>query len=90
MHVAVFYRMPRFAHILRDLLRGEPDLIVADNKPYSVSDSTDYTIPMHGERRGIPHTGIEIRQDLLSTPEQQRHWAERLARLLPVADLKLG
>ena len=30
MHVAVFYRMPRFAHILRDLLRGEPYLIVAE------------------------------------------------------------
>jgi predicted N-formylglutamate amidohydrolase len=34
--------------------------------PYSVGDATDFTIPEHGERRGLPHVGIELREDLIS------------------------
>jgi Predicted N-formylglutamate amidohydrolase len=33
-----------------------------------VGDLTDYTIPVHGERRAIPHVEIEIRQDLIADP----------------------
>jgi predicted N-formylglutamate amidohydrolase len=40
---------------------------------------------VHGERRGLPHVEIEIRQDLIARPEGQREWAKRLARLLPAA-----
>jgi predicted N-formylglutamate amidohydrolase len=40
---------------------------------------------VHGERRGLPHVEIEIRQDLITDPSGQREWAERLARLLPAA-----
>jgi predicted N-formylglutamate amidohydrolase len=75
----------RFAEALLPLLRAEPDLAVGDNEPYDVSDETDYTIPVHGERRGIPHVGLEIRQDLIADPAGQAAWAGRLARLLPVA-----
>ena len=50
------------------LLRAEADLVVGDNEPYAVSDETDYTIPVHGEARGLMNTGIEIRQDLISDP----------------------
>jgi predicted N-formylglutamate amidohydrolase len=85
-HVAVlFNRDPRLAHALAELLRSEPGLAVGENEPYRVSDLTDYTIPVHGERRGLPHVEIEIRQDLIARPEGQREWAERLARLLPAA-----
>ncbi len=35
------------------LLRAEADLVVGDNEPYAVSDETDYTIPVHGEARGL-------------------------------------
>ena len=48
------------------LLRAEADLVVGDNEPYAVSDETDYTIPVHGEARGLMNTGIEIRQDLIA------------------------
>jgi predicted N-formylglutamate amidohydrolase len=85
-HVAVlFNRDPRLAHALADLLRAEGSLMVGENEPYQVSDLTDYTIPMHGERRGLPHIEIEIRQDLITEAAGQRQWAERLARLLPAA-----
>jgi hypothetical protein len=30
------------------------------------SRATDFTIPEHGERRGLPHVGIELREDLIS------------------------
>jgi predicted N-formylglutamate amidohydrolase len=63
------------------LLRGEPDLVVGDNEPYAVSDETDYTIPVHGEARGLMNSGIEIRQDLIADEGRQRKWAERLARI---------
>ena len=85
-HVAVlFNRDPRLAHALADLLRAEGSLMVGENEPYQVSDLTDYTIPVHGERRGLPHVEIEIRQDLITEAAGQRQWAERLARLLPAA-----
>jgi predicted N-formylglutamate amidohydrolase len=85
-HVAVlFNRDPRLAHALAELLRAEDDLMVGENEPYRVSDLTDYTVPVHGERRGLPHVEIEIRQDLITDPPGQTEWAERLARLLPAA-----
>jgi predicted N-formylglutamate amidohydrolase len=63
------------------LLRQEADLVVGDNEPYAVSDDSDYTIPVHGERRGLMNTGIEIRQDRIAEPSGQREWADRLARI---------
>jgi predicted N-formylglutamate amidohydrolase len=85
-HTALLYhRDPRLARALIALLRNETGLNVGDNEPYFVSDETDYTIPVHGERRNIPHALIEIRQDLIAEEKGQREWAERLARLLPEA-----
>jgi predicted N-formylglutamate amidohydrolase len=56
--------------------------VIGENEPYAVGDLTDYTIPVHGEGRGLPHVEIEIRQDLIAEPAGQALWAERLARLL--------
>jgi predicted N-formylglutamate amidohydrolase len=63
-------------------LRAETDLVVGDNEPYAVGDETDYTIPVHGERRGLMNSGIEIRQDLISDQAGEKAWADRLARIL--------
>lgn len=76
---------PGFALVLRDLLRAEGDLVVGDNEPYALSDLDDYTVPVHGERRGLPHVEIEIRQDLIADEAGQADWAARLLRLLPQA-----
>ena len=54
------------------LLAPNGNLTVGDNEPYSVSETTDYTIPVHGERRGLPHVSIEIRQDLIADDTGQR------------------
>jgi predicted N-formylglutamate amidohydrolase len=85
-HAAVLYnRDPRLAHRLMALLNAEKEFTVGENAPYAVTDATDYTIPVHAERRGLDHVLIEIRQDLIAEESGQRAWSERLARLLPQA-----
>src|SRR6185312_718352 len=88
--IGVLYnRDIRLASIMLDLFRAEGDLAVGDNAPYAITDSSDYTVPTHGEARGLPHVEIEIRQDLIADPAGQDSWAARLARLLPIADARL-
>jgi predicted N-formylglutamate amidohydrolase len=81
----LYNRVSTLAHALRDLLATPGDLTVGDNEPYTVTDHTDYTIPVHGERRGLSHVAIEIRQDLIADEAGQEYWANRLAELLPKA-----
>jgi predicted N-formylglutamate amidohydrolase len=89
-HAGVLHlRDKRMAHRLLDLLRAEPDLVVGDNQPYSASDETDYTMVTHGERRGLPHVELEIRQDLIAGEAGQTTWAVRLATVLEQAYLDL-
>ena len=75
---------PRLALALAGLLRAK-GLIVGDNEPYALSDDSDYTIPVHAERRGLVNLELEIRQDLIADQEGQLHWAALLGRLLPAA-----
>jgi predicted N-formylglutamate amidohydrolase len=89
-HVGVLYnRDPRFAQILMELLHREEGLVVGDNEPYSVTDASDYTIPVHGEQRDLHHVALEIRQDLITDEAGQRMWAALFARLLPQAYQRL-
>jgi predicted N-formylglutamate amidohydrolase len=81
-HIGTLYhRDTKLAPLLLKLLREESDLVVGDNEPYAVSEATDYTIPVHGEARGLLNTGIEIRQDLIADQAGQKQWADRLARI---------
>ena len=90
MHVGVlFYRKTRLAEIMLDLLRREGDLVVGENAPYAITENSDYSIPTHGDRRGLEHVEIEIRQDLIETEDGQDAWAERFARLLIAANAAL-
>ena len=85
-HVGVLYhRDTRLAHALLAALKEEPDLVVGDNQPYSISDGSDFAVPVHGEQRGLLHVELEIRQDLIADAQGQAQWAQRLAILL--ADL---
>jgi len=87
MHAAVLYnRDRRFAGLVLEGLRREAGLTIADNQPYFVSDETDFTIPRHGEARGLPHVEIEIRQDLVGDDAGQAEWARRITRALKDAE----
>jgi len=85
----LYNRDARLAKLLLPRLAAEGDLTVGDNQPYAASDATDYAIPMHAERRGLVHIGIEIRQDLIASKEGQRAWAERLARVFGAVEEEL-
>ena len=78
----LYNRDPRLARAALALLAGDDALTVGDNLPYAVHDDSDYTLPVHGERRGLPHAGLEIRQDLIAEVAGQEQWIERITRLL--------
>ncbi|MDH6265425.1 putative N-formylglutamate amidohydrolase [Rhizobium sp. SG_E_25_P2] len=59
---------------------GEDGLNIAANQPYVIDRTEDYTIPIHGQDRGLPALLIEIRQDLIGEAAGAEEWAERLAR----------
>ena len=67
---------------LLDLLARERELVVGENQPYYLTDEKDYSVPVHGERRGIPHAELEVRQDLIASESGQEEWARRIARVL--------
>jgi predicted N-formylglutamate amidohydrolase len=90
MQAGVLYqRDARLAHRMLKVLRQDATLVVGDNEPYSVSDLTDYAIPVYGEQRGLPHVELEIRQDLIAEDPGQTIWAARIAAALEKAAIGL-
>ena len=82
-HIDLLYnRDARLAKLFRELLAEDETLCVGDNQPYSVDDFSDYTLPVHGEQRGIPYLLFEVRHDMIETEENQYRWAHRLAHTL--------
>jgi predicted N-formylglutamate amidohydrolase len=59
------------------------------NEPYVVEDHGDYTIPVHGEKRGLPHSLFEIRNDRICDAAGQAEWCDLLCRVLPRAAARL-
>lgn len=72
----------RLAGALYRALTPSPELHIGYNQPYDVDPAHDYTLPRHGEARGIPHAMIELRNDGLATPAGIAAWTERLAAVL--------
>ena len=85
----LFHHETPLSRIMLELLRAEGDLVVGANEPYAITDDSDYTVPVHGEARGLDHVEIEIRQDLIGDAAGQAAWAKRMARLLAEADNRL-
>lgn len=89
-HIGVLYAADaRLAHPLLSLLRDEPDLCVGDNQPYGGHLPGD-AIARHAIAHQRPNVLIELRSDLIETPEQQRGWAARLAPILSQALARTG
>lgn len=68
---------------------GEEGLIVGENEPYS-GKQLNATMNRHAESRGRPYCAIEIRQDLIDTPDGQKRWADTLAKVAQRVALALG
>jgi predicted N-formylglutamate amidohydrolase len=78
-HAAILWdRDYRFSVPLLEALREPGDILVGENEPYDGKLAGD-CMWQHGTRRGLAHTIIEVRQDLIRTPDGQRAWAERIA-----------
>ncbi len=65
--------------LMRELLARRPGIVAAFNEPYQVTDLSDFTIPSHGEKRGLRHVLVEIRNDLIDGPEGVETWSSLLA-----------
>jgi predicted N-formylglutamate amidohydrolase len=61
---------------------GEHSLSAAGNQPYKIDPLGDMTVPVHGDARGLESVLIEVRNDLLRSPDAVSRWAELLAPLL--------
>lgn len=82
LEVGVLYGQAReYAQQVIDGLSRHP-LKVAGNQPYKVDPLVDMTVPVHGDARGLDSVLIEVRNDLLRTPEDVSRWTDYLAPLL--------
>jgi predicted N-formylglutamate amidohydrolase len=66
------------------MLAGTIPFKMERNVPYSASDGVTHTLRTHAIPRGWPNVMIEIRNDLIATPDQQRAMAFHLVSLLKV------
>lgn len=55
---------------------------VGDNQPYSGRAPQDFTIDHHAEGGGLPHVGLEVRQDQILKPAGVRKVADVLAPVI--------
>jgi predicted N-formylglutamate amidohydrolase len=82
-HVGVLWdKDDRISRPLLQRMRDDGDVEVGDNEPYSGKHPADFTLDHHAEAEGLPHVGIEIRQDLANTPDTAKRVGELLALVL--------
>lgn len=74
--------LPTARQLMARVASAEPDLVLAINEPYQIDDETDWFIPVHAERRGLPHSLIEIRNDQIADDAGAAHWARLLAEAI--------
>jgi len=75
-HIGVLWdKDGRIAQPLMRTLGVLGDVCVGDNQPYSARSHSGYSIDTHANGAGLPHVMIEIRQDLIGTPEGVAKWA---------------
>ncbi|MCP5076367.1 MAG: N-formylglutamate amidohydrolase [Rhodobacteraceae bacterium] len=79
----LFNRDAGLSQLIHDAMEEEAGhMTFTFNEPYEVEDHGDYTIPIHGEQRGLPHSLLEIRNDHIAEVVGQREWADVLTRVL--------
>ena len=80
----LFAHDDRLARPLITLLQQDADLDVGINQPYLGHLPGD-ALDRHALHNNRPNVLLELRQDLIETPQQQHNWAERLAPILKQA-----
>ncbi len=67
-----------------------PHRNIARNQPYSASDGVTHSLKLHGQAHGLLPVMIEIRNDLLATPEDVATMADEMLSLLRPALHSVG
>lgn len=62
---ALWDKDSRIARRFIQAVRARNGWSVGDNEPYSGRHPADFTLDHHAEAEGLPHLGIEVRQDLI-------------------------
>jgi len=79
----LYNRDARLAELLDYVLDGmNHEYEIAHNQPYTISDETDFTLPVHGESRSIYHLLLEIRNDHLRDQNDISKWSLFLSDVL--------
>ncbi|MBT8092995.1 MAG: N-formylglutamate amidohydrolase [Gammaproteobacteria bacterium] len=63
---------------------------VGDNEPYSGKAPQDFTIDHHAEEIGLPHVGLEIRQDLLGDSDSIQRIATIMEKTIESLPERIG
>ncbi len=78
-HAGILFDAARdFGAALVADLAQDTALVVAANQPYQI-DADDYTVPIHGDARGLPAVLVEIRHDLIADFAGVQEWTKRLS-----------
>jgi predicted N-formylglutamate amidohydrolase len=64
---------------------GQTGLNAQLNEPYSAADDVTHTLRLHATPYALQNAMLEIRNDLIATPEAEEAMAERLAPILSAA-----
>ncbi len=75
----------RLARAITERADRETGLMCRLNEPYSAADGVAHTLALHATPLGLAHAMLEIRNDLIATPETQQAMALRLAPVIRVA-----
>ena len=83
----LYHAQPAAAQALLAVEQARGRYASALNEPYAATDGVTYTLEKHGEAQALPAVMIEIRNDLIDTPEKAQamagHLAESLTRAFP-------
>ncbi len=78
----------RFADAFMRQASQQPGFNIQRNQPYAATDGVTHTLKTHALPRGLQNMMLEIRNDLISTPEQQQKMAAYLTDLIDLALLE--
>jgi predicted N-formylglutamate amidohydrolase len=82
-HIGILWDQDdRMAAPVIENLKRDPRLCVGDNEPYTGRNCEGSTLDRHATQRGLPNLLVEIRQDLITTPEAAIEWADILGRAM--------
>lgn len=76
--------------LARAIARQETGMLTRLNEPYSAADGVAHMLARHATPLGLPHAMLEIRNDLIATPEAEAGMAARLAPAILAAIDEVG